>query len=385
MQSLRPVALALSIIFFCGAAQSFQLPDPLESKGKKKKKKKADQEPPTQVLELPPDPPGAIVVETNRLVFSVAPLSSKGLLSQQVREGLRAILRLTHGNQVVKLRAFVAGTGDLRRVQTLVSETFVERKMTLPALSVIQVGALPLEGSQVAIESVSIEKKVVNPEGLAFISGQQVVSEQPTLEMAPLVEKSLAQLKTAVESVGETSAGVLRVTCFVSSLADHAKASLAVAQTFPQAASHFVQTQRVPSRSLVECEAVAGLSKPPGAGVKIVNPPRLTTSESSSQIILVSAPRIALTGTQMAFNQHEDDARLAFQRLDKSLESVKTSLKSAVAAYFYPLSQRSTELVRKVRFDYLDRANPPASTLLLFEGLPSLDASFGMDVIAVVP
>jgi len=40
--------------------------------------------------------------------------------------------------------------------------------------------------------------------------------------------------------------------------------------------------------------------------------------------------------------------------------------------------------VRKIRFEYYDPARPPASTLLPFEGLPSMDASFAVDAIAVV-
>jgi hypothetical protein len=36
-----------------------------------------------------------------------------------------------------------------------------------------------------------------------------------------------------------------------------------------------------------------------------------------------------------------------------------------------------------VRAGYYSATNPPASTLLPFEGLPSLDASFGVDVVAV--
>ena len=54
------------------------------------------------------DPPGAVFAETDRLVFHVSPLSNKGLLSQQVRDALKALLRDTHGATIVKLRAFVA-------------------------------------------------------------------------------------------------------------------------------------------------------------------------------------------------------------------------------------------------------------------------------------
>jgi enamine deaminase RidA (YjgF/YER057c/UK114 family) len=42
-----------------------------------------------------------------------------------------------------------------------------------------------------------------------------------------------------------------------------------------------------------------------------------------------------------------------------------------------------TEKVRAVRARFYNAETPPASTLLPFEGLPSLDATFGVDVIAV--
>jgi hypothetical protein len=41
--------------------------------------------------------------------------------------------------------------------------------------------------------------------------------------------------------------------------------------------------------------------------------------------------------------------------------------------------------VRALRFEFYDQTRPPASTMLPFEGLPSLDASFAIDVVAVVP
>jgi len=69
---------------------------------------------------------------------------------------------------LVKLRAFVAGTGDMRRVQAIVSEDFSERKIPLPVVTTIQVGALPLTGAQVVLEAVSQARTVVNPNGLTF-------------------------------------------------------------------------------------------------------------------------------------------------------------------------------------------------------------------------
>ena len=46
----------------------------------------------------------------------------------------------------------------MRRVQTIVSETFTERRQPLPALSVVQVGALPLEGAQVVMEAIAVKR-----------------------------------------------------------------------------------------------------------------------------------------------------------------------------------------------------------------------------------
>lgn len=174
----------------------------------------------TQTLELPKDPPASVTAETSRLVFHVSPLSAKGLLSQQVRDALKALMKNTGGATIVRLRAFVAGSGDLRRVQAIVSEVFTEKKLPLPALSVVQVGSLPMVGAQVVVESISVAKKAMNPLGLVFVSGQAATSDTAVEKMAPLAQKSVTGLKTALDAAGSGPADVLRVTCFSSSLDD---------------------------------------------------------------------------------------------------------------------------------------------------------------------
>ena len=77
-----------------------------------KKKKKGDEI--TQALPPSPELPSAVTAETARLTYQVSPLSSKGLLSQQTRDALKILLKTNRG-PIVKLRAFVAGSGDLRR------------------------------------------------------------------------------------------------------------------------------------------------------------------------------------------------------------------------------------------------------------------------------
>lgn len=346
------------------------------------KKKKTDEEL-TQKLEILKDPPAAVTAETQRLVFHVSPLSAKGLLSQQVRDALKALAKSANGAQTVKLRAFVAGSGDLRRVQAIVSETYTERKLALPALSVVQVGGLPMEGAQVVIESIAVAKKAVNPHGLLFVSGQGASNQQPLGPVSPLVERSLADLDRATGAYGVRAADVLRVTCFVSSLQDVHQARGKVLAHYPAAAFDIVQTQRAPMQGLAECEAVARLAKAPPQAVALSNPPGLNASPNFSHLAAIAAPRLALTGTQSSYGFEEADARLAFQRLQRALESVGASYRDVVMSGIYPVAGPIRDQVSKIRFEFYDRARPPASTMLLFEGLPSMDAGFAVDVVAI--
>ena len=340
------------------------------------KKKKEEKEPSTQTLPLLKDPPAAAAGETDRLIFRVSPISNKGLLAQQVRDALKVLLQENHGATTIKLRAFVAGSGDLRRVQTIVSEVFTDHKLPIPALSTIQVGALPMEGAQVVIESVGVEKKIMNPKGLAFFAGQQ----------AKTAADSVKQLRLAVDATGIAPAAVLRTTCYLSSLDDLATAKTAISTAFPAAATDFVQSQRFALEQVIECEAVGRLNqsidKSSGEEVKLINPPGLASNPNYSQIALVGAPKIVFSGMQMAFGTQDKDVRLSFDRLHKALESQGTDDKRVFYSHVYPTTKTVADTVRGIRFDYFDRSRPPASTLLLFEGLPSLDATVGIEVAA---
>jgi enamine deaminase RidA (YjgF/YER057c/UK114 family) len=344
-----------------------------------KKKKEED----TQTLQLPKDPPAALTAETRRLIYQVTPLSAKGLLSQQTRDALKWLLHAANGTTIVKLRAFVAGSGDLRRVRELVSETFTEHKLPLPVLSVVQVGVLPLEGAQLVVESTAIAKKDVNDHGLVYISAQGASAGGPLDSVLPLAEQSLTQLATAVKAAGSQPDDVLRVTCFLSSLDKFADVRRLVASTYSNAALNFMQIQRAPVHALAECEAVARLRWDTGAAIHVIDPAGLPPSPQLSQIVLIGAPRVILTGSQQAFGFQDADARLAFQRLDKSLSQEGGSLNKVAFASFYPLSARISEQVRKISVEFYDHARPPAGTLLPFEGLPSMDAGFAVDVVAV--
>ena len=337
----------------------------------------------TQTLQVPRDLPSAVEADPRHLAFYVTPLSSKGLLSKQVRDAIATLNHEAKGDPILKIRAFVAGSGDARRVRELVSETFAVRRQPLPVLSLVQAGGLPLEGAQVVLEGIAAAKKEVNPHGLVFISAQTESAPDPTGPVAPLAAKSLEALALAIKAAGSEPADVIRISCFLSGLDDLAATRQSVENAYRTAAADFVQTQRAPIRSLAACEAVAKLRWNIGKPLQLMNAEGLSQEAGASQIALVASSKVVLTGTQVSFGYEEKDARLAFQRVEKSLEQVGVSTHDVAFAQFYPLASRIAGQVRTVRGEFFETTRPPASSILLFEGLPSMDAGFAMDVVAV--
>jgi enamine deaminase RidA (YjgF/YER057c/UK114 family) len=335
-----------------------------------------------QVLQLPKELPSFAEGDPRHLSFYVTPLSSKGLLSRQVRDALGALNRQAKGDPILKIRAFVAGSGDGRRVRDLVSEVFTDRKQPLPVLSLVQAGGLP-EGSQVVMEAIAEGRKEVNPQGLVFLAAQPASADDPVGPVVPLAGKSLAALRLAVRAAGSEPEDVLRVSCFLSSLDEVAAIRKLVDQEYPKAPADFVQTQRAPAHSLAACEAVAKLRRGIAARLTVMNAPGMAPESGASQIALVASAKVVLTGTQVSFGFEEKDARLAFQRVGKALDQAGVSMRDVAMAHFYPLGSGIASQIGKVRVEFFDAAHPPASSLLLFEGLPSMNAGFAMDVVAV--
>ncbi len=327
-------------------------------------KKKKEEE--TQTLKLPEELPNAVTGPTARLAFHTTPLSAKGLLSPQVRDALKALQHEANGETVLKIRVFVAGTGDLRHVRDLISEFYTQHKQPLPTVALVKVGALPLEGAQVEFEAIAEARKDINPAGLAFLSPTIANAPDPLSPAAPLLEKSIAGLRDSLDAAKLTPADAVRVTCFLSSLAGMAEPMSSLAATFPHAALDYVQPSRAPDQAMAACEAVARLHQPPAAPTSTFAP--------------VIAPQLVLSGSQYSFGYQDSDARLAFERLGKSLEQAGTETSKVVFAHFYPLSPSLAAQIRKTGGTFFPSA--PATTVI-FEGLPSMDAGFGVDVVAV--
>ena len=354
-------AAPFALIALVLSASVFAQPEPKM----RKKRKNEDKEPVTQSLPLLAEPPLAISADTDRLTFQVSPLSNKGLLSQQSRDALKGLMQSNRGGTIVRLRAFVAGTGDMRRVQQIVSEAFGEKKLPLPVLSTVQVGSLPLVGAQVVMEAISVDKRVLNPDGVAFVSGARATD----------LRSAVAQLRNAVGPSGVSPAGVLSVTCFASSLDDNEAGRSELAASFPGAALNLMEAQRTPADRFALCEAAGRMEPGSQAASNVVS-----GVVSGAQSAVVKSPKVVFSGIQMAFGREDSDLRLAFDRLNKALSSLVRA-GGVVSARFYTLDRSLSQRLPLLGQDLFHR-KVLASATLEIEGLPSLDASVGMDVIA---
>jgi enamine deaminase RidA (YjgF/YER057c/UK114 family) len=193
-------------------------------------------------------------------------------------------------------------------------------------------------------------------------------------QASPSVGQSLDKLKSALTGAGMEAADALAVTCFVSSLDDQRDTRQAMAASFPSAALNYAQMQRGPVTPAANCEAIARLRSAPA---------RPVTFAPDSQMVLVSSPQVVITGTQLAFGNQDSDFKLAFERLEKTLAASKTRFDHAVMVHLYVTANRLSGRVRAIQLAEGRPGDSPASTLVPFESLPSLDALFGIDVIAV--
>jgi enamine deaminase RidA (YjgF/YER057c/UK114 family) len=85
----------------------------------------------------------------------------------------------------------------------------------------------------------------------------------------------------------------------------------------------------------------------------------------------------------MAFGNQDGDFKLAFERLEKTLAASKTRFDRVVMAHLYVTASGLSSRVLALQSGQASPTHPPANTLVPIESLPSLDALFGIDVIAV--
>jgi len=319
--------------------------------------KRKNEEPKSQVAPLPPEPPMALASDTDGLDFHISRLQKTGGLSAQIRQSLNDLIRDTRGETIVKLRAFVAGSGDARRVQAYVTDLFTEHKLPLPTISILQVGALGEEAAQVVIEAVVSTHKTVNPNGLAFFYGQKGGS----------LTKALARLKESTQEVAVDPARVLACTCFTSRIDSFDAAAGAIRAIFPNTEVNVVQAVRDPANDASTCEAIAQLTQAPHEGPVVL--------VDFAHATLVHSPQLIFTGLQLTFGNFLDDAHEAFSRLQKDAASLHR-IQTPVEVNAFALDNYAASALRKTV-----SLAPGTFTVQNIQGLPAVDAVAGIEAV----
>lgn len=295
--------------------------------------------------------------ETAELSFYSAPLLKSGGLAAQIRRSLADLLRDTHGRTIIKLRAFVSGAGDARRVQSEVTDQFTSHKAPLPVVTILQVGSLGEELAQVAFEVVLSTQQSLNPNGLIFFSGQTGRS----------LEEAVRELGKSASEASAAREDMLSCTCFTSRLDGSGAGRATVTQAFPRAAVTVVQAQRDPLVERSMCQGVARASQ---------NSPEQTAKlMETARASLVRSPRLVFTGLQLSFGSYLDDAKEAFQRLQRAAAAVEGG-GHPVAVNAFALDLTASSAIRK-------STSVPPSTFSdqTVEGLPAVDASAGIEAV----
>ncbi|MBI4908100.1 MAG: RidA family protein [Acidobacteria bacterium] len=301
-----------------------------------------------------------VVMETADVRFAVYTPELKGSLMEQATK-----LRTKVKGRVQRIRAFVPLEAETSLLNIV---------LKAPALSVVRVAGLPLKGQKISVEVVTDDGR--NPDGLVFVSGQGVSQNAVVANVKPLVTTALDNIDKALKGVSLAPADAVSVTCFVSSLGDGEDVAALATSRYPNAAYNQVQIPMPYGRALVECEAVARGK----TAVGFVYPEGLTKSPNFTQVVGISSKKMMWSGLHVAKGCTEAGVRKMFEELSATVKKKGGALTDAAFSHVYPTSQTGIDLSRKVRLDFLNKAQMPASTLIPFSGFNEADACTGVEV-----
>jgi enamine deaminase RidA (YjgF/YER057c/UK114 family) len=86
----------------------------------------------------------------------------------------------------------------------------------------------------------------------------------------------------------------------------------------------------------------------------------------------------------MSFGNQEQDLRLAYGRLGRALETMKASFANSLVMSVYSLNRTMADKATALAPEFLGGAHPVVS-MQVVEGLPSLDATVAIELVAVGP
>ncbi len=206
------------------------------------------------------------------------------------------------------------------------------------------------------MEGVVSTRRSLNPNGLAFFSGETGASLTLALE----------HLSKSIEEASVPKGDILQCSCFAARLENGAAARASVAAIFPQAAVNVVQALRDPADESATCEAIGRLRQVPSGSLLVM---------AGARAALVSTPRLVFTGMQLTFGNYLDDAREAFSRLQRAASAIEGA-NTPVRVDAFALDRVAAAALQKTT------SVPPSTfTVNAVEGLPAVDASSGIEAV----
>ena len=151
------------------------------------------------------------------------------------------------------------------------------------------------------------------------------------------------------------------------------------------------------SRSFFVVAALALTAAAPARaqGPTFKNPPTLPPTTGWSQVaevppgskLLFISGQVPIdqSGRIVAMSNFRGQAEQVFQNLDRALRSSGATFKDVVKLNFYVLDVTQLAMLREVRDTYVNRAAPPASTLVQVAALFTPGILLEVEAVAVVP
>lgn len=297
---------------------------PAAVQGQKKKKKKPEVEI-TQTLEVIPDPPASVTVETAKSNSSPPPFPER--VCSPSRFATRSKRSAPRPAPARSSRSAPSSPEPVTSAACNPSSPNVRRKETTPAGRRHHPGRHVAHGRRAGHPRSRRQRQESGEPQRPRLPQRHGRRQQgrPGKTLAD-VDKAIADLSHAAKAGGSDPADVQRVTCLLSALDSVAEVRTRVARAFPSAVLVAVQAQRLHDTALAECEAVTRLRTRPAEALVMLNPPEMNPSPMYSKGALIGAEKLVLTGTQMAFHSEDKDVHLAFQRMSKVLDAAGSSM-----------------------------------------------------------
>lgn len=130
------------------------------------------------------------------------------------------------------------------------------------------------------------------------------------------------------------------------------------------------------------------------AGLRFINPPGLAAPAGYTHVVEAPAGRTLYLSGQIALDREGKlvgagdfgtQAMQAFANLDTALKGAGASFGNVVKLTMYVTDMSQLAALRTARDRYIDRAHPPASTLVEVRKLAREGLMLEVDAIAVVP